>query len=150
MRALTLSLAGAAATMLSLGAVLAQPADTGGGGARGPRAGGPATRPAVRPGDADGPRFHLIPPFAAERMKLTEEQRKQIKQLANETKAKLDSILTPEQRKILQEARPPRPGQGPGGPGGPADRRGGPGGPGGRPGGPGGPGGGPAGGGANG
>jgi hypothetical protein len=79
-----------------------------------------------------GPRIgfpHLIPPFAAEKMKLTDDQRKQLDDLAKEVKARLDKILTPEQMKILEEARPPHPDMGPGGPGGPGGRpNGGPGG----------------------
>ena len=128
MRALTLALVGAAATALSLGALLAQPAGDG----------GPASRPASRPSGPGGG-FHLIPVFAAEKMNLTDDQRKQLDELAKETKAKLDKILTPEQQKILEEARPPRPGQGAGGPGGGQGGRG-----------PGGQGGGPGGGGAGG
>jgi hypothetical protein len=49
-------------------------------------------------------------------LKLTDEQLRQIADLEKETKAKLDKILTDEQKKILEESRPPRPGQGePGG-----------------------------------
>jgi hypothetical protein len=107
MRTLTLSLAGTAAILLGLGVLFAQPDGTGGGG---PRAGGPASRP------SGPPRFpHLIPPFAAEKMNLTDDQRKQLDDLAKEVKAKLEKILTPEQMEILREARPPR--MGPGGPG---------------------------------
>ena len=65
MRILTLVIAGAAATMLSLGA-MAQSGDAGG---RGPRGDGAASRPAGPP-----PGFHLIPPFAAEKMNLTDDQ----------------------------------------------------------------------------
>lgn len=97
--------------------------------------------------------FRLIPPFAAEEMDLTAEQLKQIAALEKEMKAKLYKILTPEQQKILEDARPPRflpggpgapggrPGQGPyrRGPGG-AGGFGGRGGEGGGPGGDGGPG----------
>ena len=130
MNTLPLALVGVAATALGLGVLLAQPADTGGPGAgsRDPREGGLASRPASHPGmhqgAPNGPARgfpHLIPPFAAEKMKLTEEQRKQLEELAKETKAKLDKILTPEQQKILEEARSPHPEQGPGGPGGPGD-----------------------------
>jgi hypothetical protein len=51
-----------------------------------------------------------------EKLNLTDDQRKQLEELAKETKAKLDKILTPEQQKILRDTRPPRPNQG--GPGG--------------------------------
>ena len=55
--------------------------------------------------------------IAVEQMNLTEEQQKQIAELEKEIKAKLYKILTAEQQKILEEARPPQ--GGPGGPGGP-------------------------------
>lgn len=92
--------------------------------------GGPPRREGGGPGGPGGPGggFHLIPRFAVDKLKFTDEQQKQIADLEKETKEKLYKILTPEQQKILEEARPPRPGQGgPGGPGG----SGGPGGPGG-------------------
>jgi hypothetical protein len=82
------------------------PRAEGGGDQRGP--GGPAGG------------FHLIPRFAEEKLNLTEDQKKQVADLEAETKAKLEKILTPEQIKTLQEARPPRRGgPGAGGPGGP-------------------------------
>ena len=64
--------------------------------------------------------FHLLPPFAMDKLNLTEDQQKQIADLEKETKEKLDKILTPEQIKMLSEMRPPRP-PGEGGRGG--DRR---------------------------
>ena len=115
------------------------PRDEGGpggpqGGPRGPRgAGGP------------GGGFHLLPRFAVEDLKLTADQKKQVADLEKDTKAKLYKILTSSQKKTLEQARPPRDGQGgPGGGGGQGRGRRGPGGPG--RGGPGGPGGGPEGG----
>jgi hypothetical protein len=48
----------------------------------------------------------------AEKLNLTDDQVQQIAELERETKAKLDKILTPEQRKILSQTRPPRPGEG--------------------------------------
>ncbi len=89
----------------------------------GPGGGGPGGPPRRDgPGGRGGPAggFHLIPPFAIERMKLTDDQKKQLAELEKETKAKLYKILTPEQRKTLETARPPRPRQGGGrrGPGG--------------------------------
>ena len=119
----------------------------------GPDGGGPGGR-----GGRGGPRggFHLIPPFAMEKMNLSDEQKTQIADLEKQIKAKLAKILTPEQLKALEQARPPRMGQGGGrrgqrgGPGGDQGPDGGPGGgpPGGGPGGPGG--GGPGGGGTGG
>jgi Spy/CpxP family protein refolding chaperone len=62
---------------------------------------------------------HVIPRFAEDKMNLTDDQKKQVADLENEVKEKLAKILTPEQMKILEEARPPRgPGGGQGGPGG--------------------------------
>ncbi|MCY2932105.1 MAG: hypothetical protein NTV86_21950, partial [Planctomycetota bacterium] len=117
MRTLTLTVVGIAAMALSLTALLARAGDPGGPRGKGPRAGGPASRPGDRP---DGG-FCLIPPFAVEKMKLTDEQRKKLDDLTKDTKAKLDAILTADQQEILREARPPRPDPGSGGPGGPGD-----------------------------
>jgi hypothetical protein len=61
--------------------------------------------------------FHLIPPFALDRLNLTDEQRRQIEPLDKQARERLEQILTPEQLKILKESRPPR--GGPGAPGGP-------------------------------
>jgi len=73
--------------------------------------GGPAGGGPGGPGGPGGG-FHLIPRFAVEKMNLTADQQKQIAELEKETKAKLGKILTPEQQKIIEEAHPPRPGQG--------------------------------------
>lgn len=105
MRKLTLALAGTAAVLVGLGALLAQP---GGGGDKG----GPASRPGGHHGYP-----HVIPPFAVEKLNLTDDQKKQLDDLSKEVIAKLEKILTPEQMKILHDARPPRPDRGPGGPG---------------------------------
>ncbi|MCY2932134.1 MAG: hypothetical protein NTV86_22095 [Planctomycetota bacterium] len=116
MRKLALILVGAAGVLLGLGVLMAQPSDT------------PATRPAHQEGKNAPPGFrHLIPPFAAEKMNLTDDQRKQLDDLAKEVQAKLEKILTPEQMKILQDARPPRGERGPadrGGKGGQGERGG--------------------------
>jgi formylglycine-generating enzyme required for sulfatase activity/Spy/CpxP family protein refolding chaperone len=87
---------------------------------RGPGGGGPG-------GPGGGGSLNMIPRDAMEKMNLTEDQSNQIAELQKEAKAKLDKILTPEQRKTLDESRPPRPnGQGGGGQGGPGGgRRGG-------------------------
>ena len=53
--------------------------------------------------------FHLIPPFAVEKLNLTKDQQKQVADLEKETKAKLYKILTPKQQKILETAHPSRP-----------------------------------------
>lgn len=107
-----------------------------GGGPGGP--GGPGDE---RPGRAGPPGgVHVIPRFAEGKLNLTDDQRKQIADLEKEMKEKLAKILTPEQLKTLEQARPPRdPGRG--GPegnrrgprdrGGPSDEQTGPRGPGG-------------------
>lgn len=90
---------------------------------------GPGGPPAE--GGAGGPRgFHILPPFVMDKLNLTDDQRQQLAALEKETKAKLDKILTDEQKKTLAEARPPRPPQ-QGGPGGGGPDDGGPGGDGG-------------------
>jgi hypothetical protein len=64
--------------------------------------------------------FHLLPPRAAETLKLTDDQKTQLAALEADTKAKLEKILTPEQMTQLKNMRPPmRPGGQGGGPGGP-------------------------------
>jgi len=112
------------------------PQDGGGPGGPDGGPGGPPGGPG-RPGGG----FHLVPPFAVQRLALTADQQEKIAQLEKDTRTKLEKILTPAQKKLLEQAGPPPFGQG--GPGGP---RGGWRGPGGGPGGPGGPGNGPAGG----
>lgn len=82
-------------------------------------AGGPGGR-----GERGG--FHLLPPRAAEQLKLTDDQKTQLAALEAETKTKLEKILTPEQMAQLKNMRPPmRPGGGQmrGGPGGGDDGR---------------------------
>ena len=82
------------------------------------------------PGDQGGgpppPGWHLLPHFVEEKLNLTDDQQQQIEQLEKDTQAKLAKILTPDQMKILQTARPPHHGGGPDGPqGGPGDGNGG-------------------------
>lgn len=76
--------------------------------------------PAAQGGPQGGPRgmrsgFHILPPGAAQRLNLTDDQMKQIADLEADVKAKLEHILTPDQMKQLARMRPPR---GQGGPGG--------------------------------
>jgi hypothetical protein len=96
----------------------------GGGGRRGGR--GPGFGPGGPPGG-----FHLIPRFAEDQLNLTDDQRKQIAELEAQTKGRLEKILSADQMKTLEQARPPRgpggarPGGGGGfGPGGPGGRDG--------------------------
>jgi hypothetical protein len=87
--------------------------------AAGPADGGPPD--GAPPQDAPPPRpggFHLLPPHAAEKLKFTADQRKELTDLEGEVRAKLDKILTSEQKQQLEQMRPPPPRRdAPGGPG---------------------------------
>ncbi len=83
---------------------------------RGPGPGGLAGGPR---GVGPGGTIHVIPRYAQDAVKLTAEQQPQVEALDKEVKEKLEKILTPEQMKTLQDARPPGgPGSLPGVPGG--------------------------------
>jgi Spy/CpxP family protein refolding chaperone len=62
--------------------------------------------------------FHAVPPFVADQLNLTGDQKKQLEALDKEVKAKLDKILTDEQKTKLKDMRSQFRGRGPGGPGG--------------------------------
>lgn len=96
--------------------------------AQGPGFGGPGGGFAMRlpqPGE-------VLPPFQQEMLKLTDEQKKQVVELEKEVAAKIQKILTEEQKAQLKRLResgpggpggfPGRPGAGPPGPGGPGPR----------------------------
>lgn len=68
--------------------------------------------PSDRPPRPHG--FHILPPQAGEKLNLSEDQKKQIADLENEVKAKIENILTPDQLTQLKQMRPPHPGK-PGG-----------------------------------
>ncbi|MGD1087097.1 MAG: hypothetical protein ABR955_00005 [Verrucomicrobiota bacterium] len=87
---------------------------------------GDGQRPPPSEGSLGGPRFHVLPPGAKERLKLTADQLKQVAALEAEVKVKMEKILTSEQLQQLAQMRPPRPFGGPGG--GPDDGQCGPGG----------------------
>lgn len=64
----------------------------------------------------------VFPPGLREELKLTAEQEKAVAAMEKELKEKLDKLLTPEQKKIVEGFRPRPPMGGPGGvPGGPPD-----------------------------
>ncbi len=103
--------------------------------------GGPLTPPGVPPGMPFGPPFgaarpgQILPGPLAERLNLTDEQKKQLEKLQKEVDERLAKILTDEQKKRLPQGMPPFgppgvPGGPPGGafpgppgrPGGPAVR----------------------------
>ena len=77
---------------------------TGGG-----KGGGPPGRAARGGGNEPPGDLHLMPREVEEKLNLTNEQRKQIEDLTQETKGKLEKILTAGQMEILDESRPPRP-----------------------------------------
>lgn len=66
-----------------------------------------------------------LPPFMVDELKLTDDQKVKLAEIEKDLKAKLDKLLTDEQKKTLENFRP-------GGPGGPGGGPGGPGGPGGK------------------
>ena len=72
---------------------------------------GPPTGDTQRPQHRDGAGgrggFHLLPPRAAETLKLTDDQKAQLAALEAETKAKLEKILTADQMTQLKNMRPP-------------------------------------------
>src|SRR5665213_884002 len=74
--------------------------------------------PPRQEGGAGGPPpgYHLLPRFTLEKLNLTDDQQKQVAALEQEVKDKLAKILTADQMKTLETARPPR--RGPGGNGG--------------------------------
>lgn len=118
-----------AAFVLALSATGQQPEQKGGkGGKGGFPGGGPGMRP--QPGQ-------LMPVFIQDRLKLSDDQKKQVADLQKEVDAKIDKLLTDDQKaefKKLKEQGPGGPGGGfPGGPGGGGQK--GPGGKGGFPGG---------------
>ncbi len=81
-----------------------------------------AQPPGGTPGGFGGPPQpgQIVPGFLQERLKLTEEQKKQVEELQKEVDEKLAKILTAEQKKSLQELRNSF--GGPGGPGSPGGR----------------------------
>lgn len=94
--------------------------------------GGPGGRGGVKIGT-------VIPPFAVEQLKLTDDQKTQLAALEADVKAKLEKMLTPEQLKTLESPRPGGFGGAGGFPGRPGGDKGAPGGRPGFPGGKGGP-----------
>jgi hypothetical protein len=120
--------------LTALATKMADEAQAGGRGGFGPPGGGPGGfgPPGGGPGGPGGsggfgPPFaagQILPPFLQERLRLTDEQKKQLDELQKEVDSKLGKILTEEQNKQLKDMR----GRfGRGGPGGPPGR--GPGGP---------------------
>jgi hypothetical protein len=108
-----LTFALSAAFFLALTAA-AQPPGGDKGGKGGPGGKGFGMRP--RPGQ-------IMPPFLAERLKLTDDQKKAVADLQKDVDAKLDKMLTDEQKAELKKMKEAGPG-GFGGPGGPRGKGG--------------------------
>src|SRR5690606_28791220 len=74
----------------------------------GPREG---MRPGMGFGGGTGPNLNMVlSPFMADRLELSEEQRRELQTLQEETQKKMMSILNEEQRKQLEEMSQRRPG----------------------------------------
>src|SRR5690242_13461570 len=69
--------------------------------------GGPGRAGGMRGQRGPAGGFHLLPRFVMEDLNLTPDQQKQIAELEKRTKARLDKILTAEQKKSLEQAQPP-------------------------------------------
>jgi hypothetical protein len=116
-----------AVAVLSIATGVAQPPD---GGRPGKRDRGDGKGPPGGPGGPGGgpPRFELgkvLPPFVREELELSQDQEEQIAALEKQVKAKLEKILSAEQRRKIRSIRPPMPpgADGDGPPDGPPDRR---------------------------
>jgi hypothetical protein len=78
----------------------------------------------------------VMPVFVQDQLKLTDSQKKDLEALQKDVDAKIEKMLTDDQKKAYKEMKERGPGRGPGGfPGGPGGAGGFPGGPGGGPGG---------------
>ncbi|MBM4069614.1 MAG: spore coat protein CotH [Planctomycetes bacterium] len=88
----------------------------GGPGGPGAGPGGPGGFPGGPPGGLPRP-GEILPGFLQQQLKLTAEQRKELEKLQKEIEAKLDKLLTEEQRKTLRDMRRRMSGGFPGGPG---------------------------------
>ena len=69
----------------------------------GPPRGGP---------DRPPPRFELgrvLPPFARDQLELTKDQEEEVAKIEKDVKERLSKILTAEQKKKVDDYRPPRP-----------------------------------------
>lgn len=85
-------------------------------------AGGPG---AGSPGGFGGPGFgppplgQIMPLFVQDQLRLTDAQKKELDALQKDVDAKIEKLLTDQQRKLFKEMKERGPGRGPGGPGGP-------------------------------
>ena len=95
---------------------------------KGGKGGGPGGKGMFGP----PPIGQIMPVFVQEQLKLTDAQKKDLEAMQKDVDAKIEKLLTDEQKKALKELKERGPGRGPGGPGGPGVGPGAPGGPGGR------------------
>ncbi|MBN9122223.1 MAG: hypothetical protein J0I06_24300 [Planctomycetes bacterium] len=65
------------------------------------------------------PLGQVLPPFVQEQLGLTAAQKKDLDALQKDVDAKIEKLLTDQQRKLFKEMKERGPGRGPGGPGGP-------------------------------
>jgi hypothetical protein len=69
------------------------------------------------------PLGQVMPPFVQDRLKLTDAQKKDLEALQKDVDAKIEKMLTDEQKKQFKEMKERGPGRaGPGGPGGPGEK----------------------------
>jgi hypothetical protein len=85
--------------------------------------------PGGKGGFGPPPLGQVMPVFAQEQLKLTDVQKKDLEAIQKEVDARIEKLLTEDQKKAYKELKERGPGRGPGRPGAP----GGPGGPGGNP-----------------
>jgi len=84
-----------------------------------PNPNGAGQPPPPGQGGPGGGGIHLLPRGAKEKLKLTDDQQKQISDLEADVKSKMEKILTADQMEQLKQMRPQGPGGGkPGGQGG--------------------------------
>ena len=89
--------------------------------------GGPGG-PGGKGGFGPPPLGQVMPVFAQEQLKLTDTQKKDLEAIQKDVDARIEKLLTEDQKKAYKELKERGPGRGPGGPGGPGGRPGGPGG----------------------
>lgn len=74
------------------------------------------------------PLGQVMPVFVQDQLKLTDTQKKDLEAIQKDVDARIEKLLTEDQKKAYKELKERGPGRGPGGPGGPGGRPGGPGG----------------------
>jgi hypothetical protein len=80
--------------------------------------GGPGG-PGGKGGFGPPPLGQVMPVFVQDQLKLTDAQKKDLEAIQKEVDAKMEKLLTEDQKKAYKEMKERGPGRGPGGPGGP-------------------------------